>query len=194
MGWRGHTGAVLFPQQTWAGLADGSVTVALRRWKRPTVRAGGTLQTPGGLLRIDALDVVDEADVTEADAHAAGHADRDQALAGLRPEGTLCRIRFHRIGDDPRLALRARADLDDDERADLVRRLARLDWALPTLELIGRRPGVVSTELAPELGLERLPFKARVRRLKALGLTESLAVGYRLSPRGQALLAAISRG
>jgi hypothetical protein len=29
---------------------------------------------------------------------------------------------------------------------------------------------------------------ARLRRLKELGLTESLPVGYRLSPRGQALL------
>jgi hypothetical protein len=36
-------------------------------------------------------------------------------------------------------------------------------------------------------GLERLVFKARVRRLKALGLTISLGTGYRLSPRGEAL-------
>jgi hypothetical protein len=28
-----------------------------------------------------------------------------------------------------------------------------------------------------------------VRKLKALGLTESLDVGYRLSPRGEALMA-----
>jgi hypothetical protein len=37
--------------------------------------------------------------------------------------------------------------------------------------------------------MERLPFKANVRKLKALGLTESLDIGYRLSPRGEALLA-----
>jgi transposase len=36
---------------------------------------------------------------------------------------------------------------------------------------------------------ERHPFKADVRKLKELGLTESLEVGYRLSPRGRALLA-----
>jgi hypothetical protein len=34
------------------------------------------------------------------------------------------------------------------------------------------------------MGLEKQPFKARVSKLKALGLTESLEVGYRLSPRG----------
>ena len=49
-----------------------------------------------------------------------------------------------------------------------------------------------AADLAPELGLERLPFKARVRRLKELGLTESLERGYRLSPRGAAYLASVT--
>ena len=48
---------------------------------------------------------------------------------------------------------------------------------------------MVSTELAAAAGQERAYFKLRVRRLKALGLTESLEVGYRLSPRGAAYLA-----
>ena len=43
-------------------------------------------------------------------------------------------------------------------------------------------------DLAARLGRERLDFKTDVRKLKALGLTESLTVGYRLSPRGMAWL------
>jgi hypothetical protein len=39
--------------------------------------------------------------------------------------------------------------------------------------------------------LETQAFKTDVRKLKGLGLTESLEVGYRLSPRGVALLAAL---
>jgi hypothetical protein len=179
---------VLFPKRLWPGIEDGSVTVALRRWRRPTVRAGGTLQTPAGLLAIDAVEPIGPEDVTEADARAAGSPSREAALAGLRPEGTLHRIRFHRVGDDPRAALRARADLSDEERDEIARRLARLPWARPVLGLIERHPATVSTELAPRLGLDRQPFKERVRRLKALGLTESLPVGYRLSPRGRAVL------
>jgi hypothetical protein len=35
---------------------------------------------------------------------------------------------------------------------------------------------------------DKLTFKANVRKLKSLGLTVSLEVGYRLSPRGRALL------
>ena len=43
-------------------------------------------------------------------------------------------------------------------------------------------------ELAASFGLEKRVFKPRVRRLKELGLTISLSPGYRLSPRGEALL------
>jgi len=183
---------MLFRAHEWAGLADGSITVAFRRWRRPTVRAGGTLQSPGGLLRIDEVAVIDVGEVSDADARAAGYDGRDAVLAGLRPEGTLHRVRFHRLGDDPRIELRQRGQLDGDELAELRRRLARLDWSVPTLRLIAARPATVSTELAAEVGMERVAFKQRVRRLKALGLTESLEVGYRLSARGEAVLAAIA--
>jgi hypothetical protein len=43
-------------------------------------------------------------------------------------------------------------------------------------------------DLCGVVGLEQQPFKVNVRKLKTLGLTESLDVGYRLSPRGVAYL------
>jgi hypothetical protein len=46
-----------------------------------------------------------------------------------------------------------------------------------------------AVDLAERLDRDKLPFKADVSRLKALGLTESLETGYRLSPRGKALMA-----
>ena len=67
-------------------------------------------------------------------------------------------------------------------------------WTRDALRLIERNPGVVSTELAAEVGLERQYFKIRIRRLKSLGLTESLEIGYRLSPRGAAYLASTRPG
>ena len=45
-----------------------------------------------------------------------------------------------------------------------------------------------AAELAAGAGVETLKFKQDVRKLKELGLTESLDVGYRLSPRGEAVL------
>jgi hypothetical protein len=179
---------VLFNHQVWAGLADGTVTVAFRRWRRPSVKAGGTLQSPGGLLAIDEIAPITPDDVNDADAHAAGYASHDDVLASLRPDGQLYRVQFHRVGDDPRIELRQRTDFDDAELSELIRAVDRLPWAAPILRLIADNPGVVSTELAPQVGMDRAPFKLRVRRLKALGLTESLDIGYRLSPRGAALL------
>jgi hypothetical protein len=184
----------LFRRDSWAGLADGTVTVAYRRWKRPTVRAGGTLQTPGGLLAIDAVDLIDADDVTDADARAAGYANGKAVLATLRPDGRLYRVRFHRLGGDPRMALREQTAFDPAELSKLMAMVDRLAWAGPVLRLIAENPGVVSTDLAGRLGMERLRFKERVRRLKALGLTESLDVGYRLSPRGAALLGCLPPG
>ncbi|HVT76361.1 MAG TPA: hypothetical protein VHD87_04970 [Acidimicrobiales bacterium] len=178
---------MLFPAPFWPGLADGSITVAFRRQKRATVKAGGTLRSPGGVLFIDAVEPISEYDITDADARAAGHADRAEAIAALRPEGMLYRIRFHLEGDDPRVALRE----DTGDLAAVRAKVDRFPWAVPILALIRDNEGVVSTELAPQLGMERLPFKQKVRRLKELGLTESLKVGYRLSPRGEAFLGSV---
>jgi hypothetical protein len=189
--------AVLFPQRVHAGLADGSVTLAFRRWRRPSVKPGGRQRTPVGELAIDAVDQVTLDDVTDADARRAGHADRPALADELarHPDGTLYRIAFHLAGADPRIALRERADLDDDEWRAVDARLARLDrasrhgpWTTVTLRLIAERPATRAGDLAASLGRETPPFKIDVRKLKELGLTESLDVGYRLSPRGRAVL------
>ena len=189
---------VLFPQRFHAGLADGSVTLAFRRWRRPAAKAGGRQRTPVGELTIDAVDAVELDDVTEADARRAGYADLDELRSELarHPEGTLYRIELHLAGADPRIALRQQADLTDDDWQAITARLARLDrasrhgpWTATVLRLIADRPAVRAGDLAASLGREMAPFKVDVRKLKEMGLTESLDVGYRLSPRGKAVLA-----
>lgn len=180
---------MLLTQRALVGIADGSATLAFRRWRRPTVRAGGTLRTAIGVLAIDAVDAVSEADVTEADARRAGFSSRDELLADLRPEGVLYRIELRLAGPDPRIALRERDELTADELAEVERRLSPVDVA--ALRAIAGGSGVRAAELAGSIGLERDRFKVRVRRLKELGLTESLGTGYRLSPRGRAVLATL---
>ena len=103
-------------------------------------------------------------------------------------------------GPDPRIALRADDVLSDVEVAAILARLAAMDsssgrepWTLRFLRLIAERPAVRAPDLAESIGWETLVFKRYVRRLKELGLTESLDIGYRLSPRGQVVLAAASR-
>ena len=48
-------------------------------------------------------------------------------------------------------------------------------------------------DLCRMAGQDKMSFKLNVRKLKTLGLTESLEVGYRLSPRGMALLDELRR-
>lgn len=190
---------MLLDRRTLQGIAEGSISIVLRRWRRPSVRSGGTLLTAIGQLAIDAIDAISEAKIDSDTAKAAGFNSRDDALAALAGhEGEFYRIRIRLIGPDPREALRETGDLTDAETWELVERLDRLDanrpWTRVTLNLIAAHPGQRAVELAALLGREMLPFKQDVRKLKALGLTESLDVGYRLSPRGQALLSRLGRG
>ncbi|MGH9236256.1 MAG: hypothetical protein ACRD0R_23285, partial [Acidimicrobiales bacterium] len=193
--------AVLFPQRFHAGLADGSVTLAFRRWRRQAAKAGGRQRTPVGELAIDAVDEVTVGDITESDARRAGYVDLDELLAELarHPDGALYRIELHLAGADPRIALREQADLPDGEWRAVAARLARLDrssrhgpWTATVLRLIADRPAVRAGDLAASLGRATQPFKVDVRKLKELGLTESLEVGYRLSPRGRTVLDRLS--
>jgi hypothetical protein len=61
------------------------------------------------------------------------------------------------------------------------------------LRAIADRPGERASDLAASFGRPRDPFKLDVRKLKELGLTESLRPGYRISPRGAAVLASLER-
>ncbi len=178
-----------------ARIAAGEITVAFRWWRRPTVKAGGTLITQAGQLAIEEVTVIEPGEITASDARSAGFGSIDDALDDLaaRPDRQLHRVRFHLVGDDPRVALRAETAITSVERGELDGRLQRWDatsptgdWTRAVLDTIAEHPGVVSTDLAPMVGLDRATFKRRVRQLKSLGLTESLEVGYRLSPRGAA--------
>jgi hypothetical protein len=188
---------VLFRRRALELIKAGEVTLAFRRWERPRAKAGGRQRTFVGELAIDSVEPVDRADIAEADARRAGHAGLDELLAELdaRGDAQIWRIELHWAREDPRRSMRARAELDDGELAGLRGRLERFDhasrhgpWTRETLELIAGRPEVRAAELAASVGRETQPFKRDVRKLKELGLTESLERGYRLSPRGRALM------
>lgn len=182
------------------GIRRGTVTLAFRRWRRPTVRTGGTLMTAAGQLSIEAVTPIGLEDISAGDARRAGYDSLAALLDELqrRPEGEVYRIEFGALRADPRIALREAPASSPAETDDLRERLRRLDarapegpWTLRTLELIAAHPGLRAGDLCVKLGQDKLPFKTNVRKLKALGLTESLEVGYRISPRGAALLAAL---
>lgn len=195
---------MLFTADAREGLLSGAITVTFRSWSRPQVKVGGRYSIWGGavILEVDDIRSLPAAAIDDADARLAGEADRVGVWRRLTrskrtteaPDIDVWRIAFHRVElEGP--PLREQADLSADDVAELDRRLDRLDhasrhgaWTRPTLRLIVERPGVVSSLLAEDLGRDRAELKIDIRKLKRLGLTESLGTGYRISPRGRVYL------
>lgn len=189
---------MLFSSRFWPGIADGSITLTFRRWKRTQAVAGHVYRTPAGRIAVDSVAVVDPGAVSDGEARKAGFATAAHLLGELRGDLSLpvYRVAFHLVDEpDPREELAARDRLTGTELEALAGTLQRLDaasfsgpWTAVTLRTIAEHPGVRAGDLAAMLGRETMPFKADVRKLKARGLTISLETGYRLSPRGQAFL------
>ncbi len=186
------------------GLHDGTITVAFRRWRRVQVVAGHHYRTGLGMVAAESVVAITAAGITDELARQAGFPSAAAAVADLRgdPELPLYCVRFRVLDSpDPRDELASSADLPDAELAALSGKLARMDkiskrgpWTTQVLATIADRPAVSSAVLAPELEWDRPDFKLHVRRLKELGLTISLDVGYRISPRGAAYLASRQEG
>ena len=89
---------MLFSADAWPGIADGSITVTFRSWKRAQANAGKRYRI-GGML-IEATDVrqVARSEITEADARRAGAADVavTAVAARHRRSGVARRLRVRR--------------------------------------------------------------------------------------------------
>lgn len=152
--------------------------------------------TAVGQLHIGSVGPVALEAISAAEIRRAGYESREQLLAELnrRQEGEVYRIELGPLRPDPRIALRESVP-EGEELRELLARLARLDaraaggpWTLRVLQILRTHSGVRAGDLCGLIDQEKQQFKGNVRKLKNLGLTESLATGYRLSPRGLALL------
>ena len=194
---------LLFQKRFHEGLLSGAVTLTFRRWARPHVRAGGRYRChPIGVLEVEDVRQVRVAEITDDDAVRAGFTTRPELLAylataseePLRAATQVYRVTLHHGGDGDRVELALEDDLSEDDVRTIAERLARLDakqpWTRDTLALIAAQPRVAASQLAARLGRDKLEFKVDVRKLKKLGLTQSFEVGYEISPRGRAYLAA----
>lgn len=197
---------LLFQKRFHQGLVSGAIRLTFRRWDKPHVRVGGRYRChPIGVLEVDHVARVKLAELDDADARLAGFASRDELVAYLRsarerPLGDdelLYRVELRHGGDGDRVEIALDAELSAADVAELRRRLARLDargrWTRRTLQLIDAHPRVAASKLAARARRETLDFKADVRKLKRLGLTQSFEVGYELSPRGRAYLERTAR-
>ena len=192
---------LLFKKAFFEGLTSGAITLTFRRWAKPHVRPGGRYRChPIGVLEVDAITRVRAAAITVEDAQRAGFTSLELLrayLAELGPLGDddeLWRVELHHGGDGDRVELALADTLTADDVAAITKKLKKLDgrkpWTDKTLAIIKKHPRIAASKLAAKLGRETQPFKIDVRKLKKLGLTQSFEVGYEISPRGLAYLAA----
>jgi hypothetical protein len=155
---------VLLNRDTAEGIANGHITLVLRRWDAPRAKAGGTQRTVAGTIRIDEVaEHPAKYRVTAAQARAAGYPDAKSARKELdrRPAKHTYVITVSYLAPDERPDLAADDRLLDADVDAIADRLARWDAAAES------------------------PW---TREYLGLGLTISLDVGYLLSPRGKAFL------
>ena len=192
---------MLFQRRFHERIVDGEIRCTVRIWQRPHVKVGGRYRLGRGAIIVDKIHETRLDDLTPALARRCGF----ESLADLlkvAKHGAGERvfvIDFHYDGKASARAAPATGAVSAEELAELVRRLEAMDrrsrvgaWTLATLRAIQARPGVLAARLASSLERPRDEFKRDVRKLKALGLTFSLEIGYRLTPKGEALLASLS--
>ena len=111
---------MLFEQRFWEPIARGEVTVTFRRWKRRRRWPGGATGPAGGIIEVDAVDIVDAVATSPRPTPRPGLYPSAAALvADLRgtPDLDLYRIRFHVVDEpDPRAVLAATGELDRRRR------------------------------------------------------------------------------
>jgi hypothetical protein len=195
---------LLFKKAFWEGLTSGAITLTFRRWNKPHVRPGGRYRChPIGVLEVDAIERVQAAAITADDATRAGFtgvAELRTYLGELGPlddATSLWRISLHHGGDGDRVEIALDTALTDEDVVAIRDRLAKMDgrkpWTARVFELITAQPRIAASKLAPHLKQDTPDFKANVRKLKHLGLTQSFEVGYEVSPRGRAYLEAVAK-
>lgn len=174
----------------------GKISLAFRRWDKPHTKKGSTMKTAIGVIEVMDLQIVKESSITKADAAKAGYESVGALINAMdkwSTTGTIYKIKLRYLSEDPRLELRERTDLTEEEFQNLKARLDRLDktrgpWVLKVMKLIKRFPERRAGDLADIMQMDKFDFKINVRKLKNLGLTVSHEIGYSISPLGERVM------
>jgi hypothetical protein len=181
-----------FTRQGSEGILGGRITVSFRNWKRPHAAVGGVYRLrPAGAVKVTDVRTVRLSDSATDDLRRAGFDSIAAVAEFLRlPESaTVTRVEFE-LTEEP--AAKPPPELSVDAvvtRLQATDRRSAAPWTANVIARIRARPATRAGDLAPEMGWETPVFKANVRKLKALGLTQSLETGYRLTDLGEQVAA-----
>ena len=164
----------------------GKVTVTFRHWKRPHAKVGGVYRLrPTGAVKVTGIATTRLSAIDHDDAARAGFPSNDALIAflDLPPTTVVTRVEFALTDDRPKVPPPLSVDATC-QRLYATDRRSDEAWTARVLALIEAHPATRAGDLAPVMGWETPKFKANVRKLKKLGLTQSLEVGYRLTELG----------
>lgn len=186
-----------FTTESSVGILAGRITVSFRNWKRPHAAVGGVYRLrPSGAVKVTGVRPVRLCDVEADDLRLSGFDSVAEIARFLTlPESAnVTRVQFE-LTDEP-----AGKPLPDLSADDVVTRLQATDrrstapWTVGVLALIRAHPATRAGDLAPRMGWDTPAFKANVRKLKRIGLTQSLETGYRLTDLGEQVAALMNDG
>ncbi|NND32501.1 MAG: hypothetical protein HKN76_07915 [Saprospiraceae bacterium] len=187
---------MLFKQKQLQGIKAGTISLCFRRWKAARVKKGSLIHT--SLEQVEILDVV-QTELSAITAKDAGEAAETletlTRLLNSRAQGNIYRISVRYHGADPRIRLREKTDLTDNEIEAIQKKLQKMDdyskegpWTLKVLDAIKNYPKLRAADLADKISKDKSWLKPNIRKLKNLGLTISHEVGYSISPLGKFVL------
>ncbi|MBK9149659.1 MAG: ASCH domain-containing protein [Saprospiraceae bacterium] len=188
---------MLFKEVHLHGIKSGAITLAFRKWQKPSIKVGIRMHTSIGLIEIKSIEVIAESDINKADAINAGFASKEQLLKSFpkNSNGVIYRINISYYSEDPRISLREHTNLSEQEINDIIKKLKSLDkhskkgdWTRQILLTINDHPNMHAIGIAKLTGFEKEWLKLNIRKLKNLGLTISHTVGYEISPKGKVVL------
>ncbi len=181
-----------FTTQGSEGVLAGRITVSFRNWKRPHAAAGGVYRLrPSGAVKVTGVRPMRLSDIEPDDLRRSGF-DSVAAVAEflrLPQSATVTRVEFE-LTEEP--AAKPPPELSAEvvvTRLQATDRRSAAPWTANVIALIRAHPATRAGDLAPEMGWETPVFKANVRKLKALGLTQSLETGDRLTDLGEPVAA-----
>ena len=181
-----------FDTQCSRGVLSGRITVSFRNWKRPHAAVGGIYRLrPSGAVKVTGVRPVRLCVIEADDLRRSGFESVAAVAEFLKlPESaSVTRVEFE-LTDEP-----AGKPLPELSADDVVTRLQATDrrsatpWTADVLALIRDHPATRAGDLAPRMGWDTPAFKANVRKLKRIGLTQSLETGYRLTDMGEQVAA-----
>lgn len=188
---------MLFQRRFHERIRSGEIGCTVRIWQAPRVKLGGRYALGAGAIVVDRIFETRLDDITPALARRCGFASLPDLLKTAK-HGSGERvfvIDFHYDGKASARPKPVTGPVLAEDLGKIIQRLEAMDrrsgsgpWTFVTLQAIAAGPGVLAARLARSLGRPRDELKRDVRKLKGLGLTFSLDVGYRLTPKGEALL------